>query len=67
MSYRNPDQELEPHLEKILAGIEGFSEAVRARIKSREWTNDHIQEISALREELQRLEIRLTTLKAETW
>ncbi len=67
MSVRKHEEALEPHLDKILEGIDGFSDAVRERIKSGGWLTSHIGDISALRTQLQALVPRLEEVRQENW
>lgn len=67
MSYRPDEQSLEDPLGKILEGIEEYSRAVSERIRSGDWKDSHIEEITRMRADLQILEGRLAALRSDNW
>lgn len=67
MSYHDEEQAIEPHINTILKGIEGFNEATRQRIKSGNWQDTHIRELNELRRRFLDIEVELNRLKKETW
>lgn len=67
MSVRDDKQALEPSIDKILEGIEEFSDAVSERVKSGEWRELHTYKITEVRKKLLDYELELRKLKAQTW
>lgn len=71
MSYRPDDQRLTESLEAIQEGIDNgypaYFDAVRKRIISNEWTEEHIQDIMKLNEDLMIVQRQIKKLLSETW
>lgn len=65
--YRPKEQELVPHLDLILEGIEGLKGAMNERIKSNDWKAEHIEELVQLQIRLIPLEPELIKLRSENW
>lgn len=68
MGYRDPQQELQPSLGKIVQGIVELDAAISQRvIASDEWTPEHIEELYEFRVELAKLKNRFEKLRKSTW
>lgn len=67
MSVRPEDQALNPHITKIIEGFDNFHAAAVKRIRSRDFTKGHEEELVNIGEELRRLELKLVRLQADTW
>lgn len=67
MSVRPDNQALEPSIKKITDGTDAFTAAVKVRIISNEWSQEHIDEIFKISLRLQELQIDLFRLSNKTW
>lgn len=67
MSVRREVEALEPSISKMLEAIHEFNDVVRERVLNHNWSQDHIDRLSILRNRLNDLEIELSYLKSETW
>lgn len=67
MGYRPEEQSLENPSDKIIEGIKEFTSAVEKRIESNNWQAEHIEEISEIDDELQKIKKKLLKIKNETW
>ena len=67
MSIKPDDQSLEKPIDKLMEGIEEFTNASYKRMKSREWAKEHIDEINSISLELTLLKARLYDLKDGVW
>lgn len=67
MSYRDPKQLIEGPSREIMTGIEKFRQAVLERIRSGEWTRDHMEKLIDLRTRLTAFEAELAFLAEESW
>lgn len=67
MGYRPVEQALEEPIDKILEGMNEFSEATQERIRCGEWKDSHIEELQEVRKLFVDLETRLTRIKKNTW
>ena len=67
MTYRPPNQALEEPIEKILEGVKEFDSAVDERIENGDFIVEHLEEIDDLRHDLNKLKIRLSKIRKDTW
>lgn len=67
MSYREESQALEEPIDKILEGFEEFESAARKRLESGEWKTSHLEELNKIRGQMNKLDLRLRTMKNDTW
>jgi hypothetical protein len=67
VSYRPPEQELEGPCTKIIEGIGDFIRASSARQGSRDWNEEHLDELAQLSADLIHIELRLQKIKRDTW
>lgn len=67
MSYRPQEQSIEDPLRKILEGIVELDAAARKRAESRDWAEEHLEELDQLNIDLLRLRRRMIKMADEHW
>ena len=67
MSYRDPRQSLEEPIDMLVASIDCFRETAENRIRSGEWSTEHLDEVMERVMELTALRYKLLRLAQETW
>ena len=67
MSYRPENQSIEDPAREIIESIDSFEDAVEERIKSGEWSPDHIDKLTVFAGELANMKYRLMQLAEKTW
>lgn len=66
MSYTPENQLLSDPLEKAAAALEALASPIRERLKNpSEWSNDHLQELAVLLQDVTSLEVKLRLLAGQ--
>jgi len=67
VSYRDEAQALSDRISSLSSAIDGFCDAVLARVKSQEWQGGHIEDLVSLAETLRRSQVLLLRIQRDTW